>query len=245
METELEQLRAENERLKFKLDNLGQSLRMVFFEQGIRINSVRGYSDLLLGNVEAIDLSETHRTQFLDMIHRNAFNISEYHSMARDLVEANRCLDERVHPLIELVESLLNLDDIRLLTLTEEGKSTIEISLILLDRPQGVYIDDLALHIGLSRIAHKLNMLGDKSPCEIYFSNTENKFVIELSKKIQIKDAPEDNLSSQLYEIEIYDFVANSIARLFEGDFRRGLQDTNLVCVWSFPLIEMEAKNAK
>lgn len=243
METELEQLRAENERLKFKLDNLGQSLRMIFFEQGIHINSVRGYSDLLLGKVEKIDLSETHKAQFLDMILKNALKISEYRYMALDLVQAVGSLEETALSFFELIESLLDLDDNRLLSLAEDGKTIIETSLVLFERQYGVCIDVLALHIGLSRIAHKLNKLGNKSPCEIYFSNTEDQFVIELSIEIQINNSEDSASYMHCYEDEARDWGAYSIANFFEGEINTELRDTKLVCIWSFPLIDVEVAN--
>ena len=242
METEIERLRAENEKLKARLiklkDFFGQ--RILFYGRA-ELAAIQGTSEILIDEKEEFFINEEQQLKLLGGINKSAVRLRFIQRMTEDIAVRGIVSEEiKLYPISVIESELLNKSYPQIGTLIEDQNATFESNIACNKRKWGVEVDVEGLDAGLRRIGHNFTKLNPSKPFNIHLYNELLYLRFELSCELPSKGEDHSREWFNRYQNNWVDPVSEMIFELYDGVLRTEIRGNQIVCVLELPLVEME-----
>lgn len=240
METELEQLRAENERLKMRQEKILRLLATHLpFEVRTHLNSIRGLAELVKKDSE--NLTEQQH-EYLDGI----LSANNYMYCAIELITDYSRHGFRTHDVVGITSlacfgSMILKPSTEIFTqFGEEAFKAAENYSVDVNQ-FGLKADSMAIKAMLVRIFSELFSYHLVDQIKLEISNSDNSFLIHISAPNELRPEPlYQTIYQNDYEEELTDWAVQAIVELYGGEVRSSVVDEIIQIQIAFPLVEVD-----
>lgn len=238
METEIERLRAENEKLKKKQERI---LRLfgshVPFDIKIPMSAIQGYTQLL--KQDAQDFTE-QQLEYLGYIQLATKHLYKIVNFSTDYARYGFEKPELTNPIkiadfeADILKPIAQRFKDQTLTVSKKFCSNVDSC--------GLLISDLAIQRALDRIVAELFSYYAVDQINLCLVCLEDKFSIQIFVPDELRDEPLDAaIYKNRYEDgEHIDWAVAAIVELYDGSLQYGVNDGMIQIEISFPLVEVD-----